>query len=365
MKIFVLTTELSVKNGWGRYSLAMVSALSHNRFNVSIAISKNGASGSRTGAIKILAGDLQYKKNYFFAPWYAWRLRKYVKDCDAIHCFAEPYSYIAYWLSKLSGKKYFITAHGTHSILPYHKSFFTRYFHKNAFESADTVFCVSNYTKDMLAKFDLKNLTVINNGICFKDFYKSPASFDERENIILSVGALKHRKGQHISIEAFAEIAQKIEGLEYYIVGNQADVSYYKRLKQLAHSLGVADKIIFLPFVSDGELRVLYGRARVFVMTAMSDKTNFEGFGLVYLEANASGLPVIGSSDSGAEDAVVEGRTGFLLPPGDIKAISSKINSLLGDKTLWHEMSESGVAWAREHDWDKIIKKYVKIYETQ
>jgi len=365
MKIFALTTELSVKNGWGRYSLDMTAALLQSQVGVSVAIEKNGMNDSHIDVVRIFASGLQYKKNYLLAPWYAWRLKKYVKDCDVIHCFAEPYSYIAYWLSKLSGKAYFITAHGTHSILPYHVSFFTRYFHKKAFESADTVFCVSNYTKDMLAKFDLKNLTVINNGICFKDFYKSPASFDERENIILSVGALKHRKGQHLSIEAFAEIAQKIEGLEYYIVGNQADVSYHKRLKQLAHNLGVADKITFLPFVSDEELRVLYGRAKVFVMTALSEEANFEGFGLVYLEANASGLPVIGSSDSGAEDAIVEGRTGFLLPQGDTRAVSNKINSLLVDKALWHEMSEGSVVWAREHDWEEIIKKYVKIYKLK
>lgn len=362
MKIFVLTTGLT-QDGWGRYSADIVHSLSQNNIGAVVVIDNGSVNKTNIDTVKILPSHLKHIQIYLSAFLYAWKLRKYAKGCDVIHCFAEPYSYIAYWLSKLTGKKYFITVHGTYGVLPYYFSPLKKYSHRKSFESAEKIICVSNYTKDLLLGFGLKNLVVINNGIRFSDFYHtSTLSFGEREDNILTVGALKPRKGQHISIAAFAKIAAKHSGLKYYIVGDQSDTGYFDKLKQLTTTLGVEDRVIFLSSISNEELKGFYRKSKIFVLTSRSRKAHFEGFGLVYLEANANGLPVIGSRCSGAEDAIKDGKTGFLVPQEDVDAIAKKMSDMLESKELWEKMSENGIVWAKWHDWSDVIKKYIEIY---
>ena len=137
MKILVLTAELSAKNGWGRYSLAMTGALAKKRIDAMVVIERNGRNESKSDALRMLSGGS------LAALWHALRLRRHAKDCDLIHAFAEPYAYVAYWLSKLTGKKYFVTAHGSYGVMPYRLSFFTKYIHRKSFASAEKIFCVS------------------------------------------------------------------------------------------------------------------------------------------------------------------------------------------------------------------------------
>lgn len=363
MKVFILTTELNSKNGWGRYSLDLIHALTQEHIGVVVAMDKNGYNEMEVPVRNILPDYRNYNKNYFMALWYAWRLRAYTKDCDVIHSFVEPYSYIAYWLSKLTGKKYFITTHGSYGVMPFRLSALKRYFHKKSFASAEKVICVSEYTKKRLAAHGLTNLHVINNGINFERFHSAPIPvFQERENIVLSVGALKFRKGCHISLQAFARVADKYKDIKYYIVGDQGDSNYFAYLEKLATDLKIAHRVEFFSSLSDDDLLALYRRAKVFVLSSISKSTHFEGFGLVYLEANACGTPVVGTRDSGAEDAIMDGKTGFLVPQNDSTAIAHAMSILLEDPILWHHMSGNGVAWAREHAWHAIIKKYEKTY---
>jgi len=350
MKIFVLTSNLAEKHGYGRYSINLASALREK--------------GVETVFAQGLPNPLSYKKNYFLAFWYALRLQGRAKDCDIIHSFVEPYSYIAYWLSKFTGKKYFITVHGTFGVLPYSFPSYKRYFHKKSFENAAMVICVSRYTKKRLSEFGLKNLEVINNGINFEKFYREPLPPpDERGSIILSVGALKHRKGYHVSLEAFTKVCSKFANLKYTIVGDQGDSIYFAQLKKTVSRLGVEDKVEFLKNISDDKLLNLYRKAKLFVLTPVSEGSNFEGFGLVYLEAGASGLPVIGSLDSGAEDAIKDGETGILVPQNDPEVTAKAIIKILENSSLAKNLETNGVMWAKEHDWRKITQSYLEIYK--
>lgn len=362
MKIFVLTAELGTKNGWARYSLDLVHALTQNGVQVSVGLSAHGQNEGAVEAVRMLPHGLDYFRSFFLAPWYAWRLRKYVRDCDYIHSFVEPYAYIAYWLAKFTGKKYVVTVHGSYGVLPY-DSVWLRRRHHRALQAAYVVVCVSAYTKKVLTGYGLANLQVIHNGISSSWFLQEPVpTFNERENMLLSVGALKRRKGQHVSLAAFAHVAQEDPTLRYYIVGDQDDTPYVKRLQKLATELGVAEKVVFLESVTDQELLSLYRRAKVFALTSISTKRHFEGFGLVYLEANACGVPAVGSMDSGAEDAIQNGETGFLVPQEDSSAAAEALRKLLTDPGVWQRMSQQGQAWAREHDWQEVGKEYGKLY---
>lgn len=365
MKIFVLTSELTGKNGWGRYSMDLLGALSNGGVESVVALGVDGANDTKICAMKVLPSPLSYRKNYLLAIWYAWKLRKYVTDCDAIHSFIEPYSHVAYWLGKLTGKKYFITAHGTYAVLPYSFPAYKRVFHGTSFQGARGVICVSNYTKKRLGEFGLKNLSVIPNGLDFKKFYNPHVpSFVDREDLILSVGALKYRKGQHVSITAFARVCNTFKHLKYLIVGDQSDTAYFGHLKKLVTDLSIEGRVEFLDSISDEELMVLYRKSKLFALTSISEGAHFEGFGLVYLEAGACGLPVIGSLNSGAEDAIQQGKTGFLVPQNDPRSTADAITHILVGKDLAQAMGDKGVEWAKDHDWMSIVQSYITLYST-
>lgn len=364
MKIFVLTSELNYRNGLGRYSVDMVEAMRSGGVDVSVATAFNGVNDTPTETLNILPKALDYRSSYLFAIWIAWKLRGHAKDSDLIHSFSEQYSYIAYWLSKMTGKKFFITAHGTWAVEPFTTSFIKRYFHRKSFESALKVICVSSYTKERLEAYGLHNLCVINNGINFAKFTKAPLpNWSERENFIVTVGNLKNRKGYHVSIQAFAKAQGRINDLRYCIVGDQSDKAYLDKLEKLALSLGVRDKIEFLQHISDEELVGIYRKAKMFVLTSISEGSHFEGFGLVYLEANACGLPVVGSLESGAQDAITS-DTGFLVRQGDSQAVAEAIEKIVGDDKLAEAISEKAVEWAEKHDMSKVAQEYRRLYES-
>ncbi len=346
MKIFILTSELTEKNGYGRYSIDIIKALKSKGIEVVIA--------------KGLPNRLSYKKKYFLAIWYALRMRKQFKNCDMIHSLVEPYSYIAYWISKFTGKKYFITTHGTFGVLPYQLSVYKKYFHKKSFENAEKVICVSNYTKERMEKFNLNNLVVINNGINYDKFQTEHVEY--KEAFILSVGAVKYRKGYHISIPAFANVLTKFKNLKYYIVGDQTDSSYVNHFKKIISNLSLEGSVQFFTSISDKELKNLYKKAKLFILTPVSENNNFEGFGLVYLEAGACELPVIGSFGSGAEDAIKNNETGILVQQSDPEATSDAIAEILESDNLARRLGCNGAIWAKKHDWSNVVEKYIEVY---
>ena len=350
MKILILTSTLDEKDGVGRYSLGILNALKERGIDVSV-VSND-----------VLPSPLSFNKVYFCAPWYAWKLRKLAQDSDLIHIFSETYSYIAYWLSKFSGKKYLVTAHGTYGVMSFHLGGFKRYFHQTSFANAEHIICVSSYTMKRLREFGLENLRVITNGINFDKFYQPSDSVLKKGDYILSVGSLKHRKGYHVSIKAFAEVRKYRKDLRYVIVGNQEDEKYFSLLKDLVSKLHLDDSVEFLQSVSHDKLLALYRGALAFVLTPVSEGYYFEGFGLTYLEAGASGVPLLGSFDTGAEDAIKDGETGILVPQGNVVELSKGILKILEEEEFSQQMSANGIEWSREHDWRSVISHYVNVY---
>lgn len=129
------------------------------------------------------------------------------------------------------------------------------------------------------------------------------------------------------------------------------------------HNLG--KNVKFFQNISDEDLIKLYYQADVFLLTPINiDNNNFEGFGLVYLEAGACGKPVIGTLGCGAEDAVVNGVTGLLVPQNNIKKTAEAILNLLDNSELAKKLGESGKKRAQQMSWDNVVKKYIKVYEN-
>lgn len=371
MKIIIIATHSKTNVGYVRFSHDLIRFLQKNNNEVVVICDEISENLKDIKQIPILPGPLDFKKNYWFAWAYLFKLIKYRKDLkdlkgvDLIHCVPEVYSFFTFLLSKFTGIKYFLHTHGTFAVLFFNYKTYG-FLQGIAYKNARHVICVSGYTKRRILeeKKNLTNLIVIPNGVNLDNFYmdKDVVSKD-KENIVLSVGSLKTRKGFDLLIKAVVLAQKKMPDIKCYIVGGEASSSdYYNYLVDLAKK-EKAENIFFLKNITDADLKTLYRKAKLFVLTSVSDRYSFEGFGMVYIEANAYGVPVIGSYDSGAEEAIKNGYNGFLTAPKDVNDISEKMLELLLDKELYNKMSKNALDWAKKLSWDNTVQEYIKIYQ--
>jgi phosphatidylinositol alpha-1,6-mannosyltransferase len=149
------------------------------------------------------------------------------------------------------------------------------------------------------------------------------------------------RKGHDMVIRVLPRVLQKVPNVTFLIAG---DGPYRGQLEQVAAAVGVQDRVIFANKISDQDLPDVYALSDVFVMPsrAQLEKCDVEGFGLVFLEANACGKPVIGGRSGGIPDAIVDGETGLLVNPHDLEDIASALIRLLSDHELADRLGEQG-----------------------
>jgi phosphatidylinositol alpha-1,6-mannosyltransferase len=160
---------------------------------------------------------------------------------------------------------------------------------------------------------------------------------------ILTVGRLVERKGFDTVIRALPAILEVVPEAHYLIVGRGPVES---GLKHLAADLGLEQHITFVGYVPDNELAAYYQTSDLFVMISreIPGKGDVEGFGIVYLEANLLGKPVVAGRSGGVADAVMDEETGLLVNPCDLGEVSAAVTRLLSDPALAHRMGETGRA---------------------
>jgi phosphatidyl-myo-inositol dimannoside synthase len=366
VKVCLLTDELSVKHGWGRYSIAVIRAL------LRVGVDVRLLSPRELCTEPDLAGHpdhhsitsfLWETRSLFSTTARNWhRVSHLVADCDVVHCITEPYASVA----ALAGwsRPLFITAHGTYSIHPLTQrrdALLLRY----AYHRANRVLCVSHFTERRLKERVRRVATdVVPEGVDF-DRFQAPAdrSLAPSGRYLLSVGPVKSRKGYRVSLEAFALAKRRIPDLEYYIVGMVHEDSFHRELLSFAEREGIAGSVHFLGQVPDERLIALYRGCSLFVLTPITLATQFEGFGLIYLEANACGKPVVGTYGCGAEEAIVDGETGRLVPQDQPEATAEAIVELLSDPERAARMGANGLARARLMSWDVTAAKVLGHYE--
>ena len=158
--------------------------------------------------------------------------------------------------------------------------------------------------------------------------------------LILSVGIHVPRKGHDVLVEALAQITDL--SWEAVVVGQERDLAYSKGLQQLCEERGVSDRVVFAGFVSDDELATLYSQATVFALA-----TRFEGYGMVFDEAKAAGLPIV-TCDTGAVSQTVPATAGILVPPGDPEAFAEALRVVLTDESRRVAMAEGSLRAGRD-----------------
>jgi len=361
MKVAIITSSLSYADGWGRYSLEIINAL--RDYNIEINIITTKQQKRKIEGIKICPIFPEKIKFNLQAILSIYKLRKCIKDCDVIHCLVEPLLPLVIISNIGINKPFIMTAHGTYAVKPFDNKIKKKIF-EYAYRKCSKIICVSNFTANkILSKIKLKNIIVINNGVNYKKFQVKYNLEDvHNENIILGVGAIKPRKGYDVSIKAVALIKKKMPNIKYYIVGSTGG-KYYKYLLKIIKKEGLTKNVKFLGNINENELIKLYHLSKIFLLTPRTINNVFEGFGLVYLEANACGKPVIGTYGCGAEDAIINNYNGLLVPQDNPKKTAEAIKCLLDNPAFAKKLGENGKKRAKELSWKNIAKKIIEIYK--
>lgn len=362
MKILFFTNNLFGKDGWSRYSLDIITTLKSGGIDVVCLVSKKTSLDIKQ--YEIMRDPLKYLVN----PLNILRDFKKVKDIirsenpEIIHFLVEPY---ALFLVFLYGAKikYFLTVHGSYALVPLEK-FRTKFMADIYYKRINKIVVVSNYTKEKLVgrlPWLNKKIEIVNNGINFKEETKINFPKNNIKSIVF-IGAVKERKGLIEAVEALNVYSNKYNNnFTFDIVGEFNEKDYYfNNLKNVIFKYNLLDKIKFLGSVNEEEKNNILKNADLFMMISKNCGNYFEGFGLAYLEANKYGVPVIGSQDSGARDAIKDSFSGYLVDPMDADMVAGRINLVLNENRI---KRGDCFKWARKNNISVAVNKLIKIYQ--
>ena len=151
---------------------------------------------------------------------------------------------------------------------------------------------------------------------------------------ILFLGNVIYRKGLHTLLDALKDTVYRLD-----VVGSlSAEPKYVQARQQQTSTLGLQSSVFFHDSLDNEPLIQLLQQSHLLVVPS-----TYEGFGIVYLEGMAFGLPAIGTTAGAASEIIEDGKTGYLIPPNDVQALADKINSLASDRSLLAEMSINAV----------------------
>ncbi len=239
---------------------------------------------------------------------------------------------------------------------------------RRALAAADGIIAVSRFTRDSLIEaFAVPpgKIELISNGVDTSRFFPTTRPDDlatryglRGEPVLLTVGRLHARKGMDRVIESLPRVRQQIADIRYLIVG---EGSYRAMLETLVARHGLGSNVIFAGSVPDHELVAHYALGDVFIMAnrEMPDGET-EGFGLVFLEANACGLPVIAGKAGGSLDAVIDGLNGLVVNGADPAAIAHAVVTLFQDQELHSRLRAGGLDVARAAGWDVRVEQFLR-----
>ena len=285
-------------------------------------------------------------------------LLRHRHEFDVVYYLRATYAYAALPVAVL-GTPLVAHAHGS-ELYPERAGPAQARLFRLGLRAVDRFLAVSDWTAGRLADLgvDPDRVTVVPNGVDFERFAAVDADearevrgrlgVDDDATLLLTVGRVVERKGQQLVIEALADL----DGVEYAVVG-AGDLD---RLRALAAEHGVADRVHLLGYVPEADLAAHYAACDAFVMPSLFVEGDVESFGIVYIEANAVGKPVVAADTGGVDQAVRDGETGLLCEP-TVESVAAAVDRLDADPDLRTRLGERGREWAREHRWERAVER--------
>ncbi len=235
---------------------------------------------------------------------------------------------------------------------------------------ADRIIVVSRFTQDAVRSLlgptaDAKT-SLIGNGVDTGRFRYGERRQDLLDRydlrgqfVFVSVCRLLEKKGIDNAIRAFAQLDALDQGCSYLIVGMGP---FQDELREIAAATGAKDRIVFTGEVADDDLVDHYRLGDVFIMPNRElPNGDTEGFGLVFLEANSCGLPVIAGRDGGSTDAVQHGQNGLIVDGHSVIEIASAMVTLRSDSLLRARLRKGGRAIAVAADWREKTATFMRL----
>jgi len=229
---------------------------------------------------------------------------------------------------------------------------------------ADRVIAVSGGVKDGLIKFfcipkdivsviynrvDLENIRFLSTKTVNKPWFNGKSTL-----IIIAVGRLAEQKGFPFLIQAFSMVEKDIEQARLVIVGEGDE---RKNMEGLITKLGLKDKVALMGYQQNPYKFI--SKSDVFVLSSL-----YEGFPNVLMEAIACDVPVVATRcPSGPEEIIIDGVNGYLVPVGDVDALSDVISKLLKDASLRSRLATKGRELAEDYKMEKMVAEYEKVLD--
>lgn len=270
---------------------------------------------------------------------------------DVVHAHTLGFdSDLGAWLKRKLGCPLVVTTHGSDTSVPYANG--RKDWLKSCCDKADVVVGVSSKLVRQLADCGTKTpLRSILNGFAVQNLFsgeKAPDSW-------IQVGHLIPQKHQDITIRAFSAHAKTAPNATLTIIGEGSDRG---RLEALCAELGISHAVRFTGQLPNKDVLAAMASAQFFVMPSHP-----EGFGIVYLEAMASGCITIGTEGEGIADLIRHGENGFLVPPDSPEAIVSVIEQCLNDREVSAKIARCGRGAALRLTWEENATQYISLFQ--
>jgi glycosyltransferase involved in cell wall biosynthesis len=372
MRIVLLTPDLSGRSGWSRYAADLGKALRDLGHELHCVVS-HAENASWCTQHRLLKQPTGYLNSSWLRKIDAWRLRRLLKRLkpDIVHFMAEPYALLLPLLGKNPWRNC-MTIHGTYSVLPFAYGNATQGMFEEAYCLCDKIFSVSHFTKsyvrerapELFRKAILhEKISVLPNAIDLSEFQFVQKQTSSAQKRIISVSAVKPKKGYMAAMDAVALFLQTHAiHLHYDIYGStEVNTGFVSALQNHINKLGLTNIVTLHGSVDDDTLAKAYDDADVFLLPSLHEGDHFEGFGLVFLEANAHGTPVIGGESGGSPEAIKEGVSGYVCPPEDIRSIALRIADILVHQTIDPHACRK---WAEEHNVTESAVLLAEAYES-
>jgi glycosyltransferase involved in cell wall biosynthesis len=353
MRVLLLTNEVSRNDGWATVGYYVQEHLDCDHLEI---LTRGGADNEDCmwPVHPLISDDNHLRIDASRRDYLSIRNRLGDRPFDCVVCNLEPYLPLAYLLTRFlrktnpAGVKLILIGHGTYIYYPflkYPEGLLLRHFAR----SVNTLVTPSAFTEAKATEWFRGTTEVIPWGVDFRLYHRVEGVV--REQAFVSVGQQKERKGTGHLIAAFKKLSLEYPAARLYVVGPITN-----EYVALASDLALKEKVIFTGKVGHQDLLRYYSRAMCHVLPSVNTGKAFEGYGLVHLEANACGLPTIGSSGTANQEIIVHGKTGFLCEQGDIAGLTDYMRRILSDPSSWRQMSQNALEHARNHGWEKTAR---------
>jgi glycosyltransferase involved in cell wall biosynthesis len=275
---------------------------------------------------------------------------------DLIHAHqALPDGAIAAHLSRDLGVPYVVTVHGVdvHHGLSHGGAVAART--AEVLRGAAVVVTVSDTLAGKLTGYvPLDDVRVVQNGGPADIPPAEPADYLPGRRLVLCAGRLVPNKGFEQVLQALARLQDGHNDVHCVIAGEGA---LRRRLTALTAELGLGDRVHFTGRLEHAKLLAMMARADVFALPSAP-----EGFGLVHLEAMTQGTPVIACLDQGPADFIKDGVSGYLVPYGDVGALTGVLSRALAGPAAAAAIGEAGRSVAATFTWERNARRMLDIY---